>query len=422
MPPLSRPDKNEKITVPASEALVAAETDVLVVGGGSAGIGASFGAARAGGEVILAERYGFLGGAATVALVMPFMSAHTQEFTFRKPGKSNLFPSDHGEGTRVIAGVLLELVNRLIENGGAVLPSFETGYVMPFDPEVLKSTALSMLDDSNVRVLLHSFAFSYSRGEDFSTVFFMTKSGPVAIRARCIVDCTGDGDVAYLAGAPYKIGRETDGLVQPMTLYFRMVGFHRPAFVEYVRKHPEQWYGVFGLWDLIEKATAEGKLKFPREDLLMFATPHDQEVSVNSTRVGGLAVDVFDLTVSEWENRKQAHEVSEFLRKWVPGFENSYMVQTGVQVGIRESRRIMGEYVLKGEDIIEARRFDDVIARSAYPLDIHNPRERVPVWSGFLLERLTIFPSGVSNLWGVMIFLLAVVVFPVLTKHTHPTG
>ena len=405
MPPLKRPQNNKMVPVPPSDALVAATCDVLVVGGGPAGIGASLGAAKAGADVVLAERYGFAGGAATVALVMPLMSAHTQELKFRKAGTASLFPVDHGDGHRVIAGVLLEIVNRLIAAGGAIPPSINTGYVVPFDPEILKITIINMLDESGVKVLFHSFAFAHRNDGEYNTVFFHTKSGPVAIQARCVVDCTGDGDVAAAAGAPFKMGREPDGLVQPMTLYFRMVGFQRPAFAKYVKEHPEQWYGVFGLWDLIEKATADGKLKLPREDLLMFSTPHDQEIAVNSTRVTGMVcTDVFDLTAAELESRRQAHEVSEFLKSYVPGFSNSYMVQTGAHAGIREARRIMGDYVLTGQDVIEAKKFPDVIARCAYSLDIHNPKgkgtriERLPPGESYDIPLRCLFPQNCHSI------------------------
>lgn len=404
MPPLCRPLDPKRVTF-SSSALIAAQTDVLVVGAGPAGLGAALGAARAGAKVVLVERYGCPGGAATIALVMPLMSAHTQENQFRTSGQTTLFPTDHGDGRRVIGGVLVELVERLIKAGGAIPPSLETGYVVPFDPEVFKITAINMLDEAKVDVLLHSFAFDYQQIDGRPAVFFHTKSGPIAIQAHCVVDCTGDGDVAALAGAPFEIGRENDYLTQPMTLYFRMVGFERPAFVEYIKKHPEQWYGVFGLWNLIEKATSDGKLKLPREDLLMFATPHDQEVSVNSTRVlNRVATDVFDLTAAEWESRHQALEVSEFLKEYVPGFKNSYMVQTGVQIGIREARRIIGEYKLTGFDIIEARKFPDVIARCAYSMDIHNPLgkgtriERLPPGESYDIPLRSLIPLNCDHL------------------------
>ena len=213
---------------------------------------------------------------------------------------------------------------------------------------------------------------------------FETKSGPLVIRADVVVDCTGDGDVAARAGAPYEVGREHDGLVQPMTLMFRITEFDRGEFDAYVKRHPDQWRGVHGLWDLIRKAAAEGKLQLPREDMLFFATPHERELSVNSTRVTRvLGTDVWDLSFAEWEGRRQMRQIAEFLRRYVPGFDKSYVVQSGVAIGVRETRRILGDYQLTADDILQARKFPDVIARSTYPVDIHNPEG-----TGTLLKRL----------------------------------
>jgi hypothetical protein len=214
-------------------------------------------------------------------------------------------------------------------------------------------------------------------------VIFETKSGPLAVRAKVIVDCSGDGDVAVQAGAPCEIGR-ADGLVQPMTLMFRVAEFHRAAFEAYVRDNPKEWRGVHGLWALVRRATEEGNLDLPREDMLFFATPHENEVSVNSTRVTRvLGTDVWDLGYAEWCSRRQMRQIAAFLRRYVPGFEQSHVVQSGVQIGVRETRRVMGEYQLNVEDVLGARKFDDAIARGAYPVDIHNPKG-----SGTLLKRL----------------------------------
>src|SRR5262249_51489281 len=145
-------------------------------------------------------------------------------------------------------------------------------------------------------------------------------------------------------------------------------------FAAYTKAHPGQWRGVHGLWDLIRQATAAGDLDLPREDMLFFATPHEREVSVNSTRVGGaLGISVWDLTRAEWESRRQMRQITAFLRRYVPGFERAYVAQSGVNVGVRETRRIRGEYRLTGADVLEGRRWDDVIARGSYPIDIHNP-------------------------------------------------
>ena len=384
MPSLKRPDAASTIELPPRKAVLAGETDVLVLGGGPAGLGAALGAAQAGARVVLAERYGFLGGNATAALVMPLMSFHTSRPVPEKKGATTLLPTDHGPGEPIIAGVLKNLLERLVSAGGAIPPSLATGYVVPFDPEWFKLVALELLDEAGVQFLFHSFA-SGILGADGKVegAILESKSGPLAIRARVTVDCTGDGDVAVAAGAPYEVGR-ADGLVQPMTLMFRVVEFQRAAFEGYVERHPKQWRGVHGLWDLVREATQAGELELPREDILFFATPHEQEVSVNSTRVTRvLGTDVWDLSYAEWASRRQMRQIAAFLRRHVPGFERSYVAQSGVQVGVRETRRVLGDYQLTAGDVLAARKFDDAVARGAYPIDIHNPKG-----SGTVLKRL----------------------------------
>ncbi|MGE5640019.1 MAG: FAD-dependent oxidoreductase [Clostridia bacterium] len=384
MPSLKRPERPEKIPLPPRHAALAAEADVLVVGGGPAGIGAAIAAADAGARVILAERYGFLGGNATAALVMPLMSFHTQR-TVRseKTGEAVLLPTDHGPGDPIIAGVLKRLLERLVLAGGAIPPSLNTGYVVPFDPEWFKLVALELLDEAGVQYLFHSFATGVMGERRVEGAFFETKSGAVAVRAKVVVDCTGDADLAVQAGAPFEIGR-ADGLAQPMTLMFRIAEFQRERFAAYVKDNPQQWRGVHGLWDLVREATSAGDLELPREDILFFATPHEHEVSVNSTRVTRvLGTDVWDLSYAECASRRQMRQIAEFLRRYVPGFERSYVVQSGVNVGVRETRRIVGEYQLDAGDVLNARKFPDAIARGAYPVDIHNPEG-----TGTVLKRL----------------------------------
>jgi hypothetical protein len=383
LPSLKRPEDAARIELPPRRAIVAADADVLVVGGGPAGLGAALGAAQAGARVVLAERYGFLGGNATAALVMPLMSFHTAHPTPEKKGATTLLPTDHGPGQPIIAGALKLLLEKLVRAGGAIEPSLATGYVVPFDPEWFKLIALELLDEAGVQFLFHSFASGVLGDRRVEGAVLETKAGPLAIRARVTIDCTGDGDVAVQAGAPSEIGR-ADGLVQPMTLMFRVVEFQRQNFEAYVTQHPKQWRGVHGLWDLVREASERGELRLPREDILFFATPHEEEVSVNSTRVTRvLGTDVWDLSYAEWASRRQMRQIAEFLRRYVPGFEKSYVAQSGVQVGVRETRRIMGDYQLTADDVLAAHKFDDAIARGAYPIDIHNP-----AGSGTVLKRL----------------------------------
>ncbi|CAM5655869.1 hypothetical protein STENM36S_04375 [Streptomyces tendae] len=200
-------------------------------------------------------------------------------------------------------------------------------------------------------------------------------------------------------------GRPEDGLVQPMTLMFRVADFARPDFAAYVREHPDQWRGVHGLWDLIEEARAGGELRLPREDILFFATPHPHEVAVNSTRVNRvLGTSVWDLSRAEYTARRQLAEIDRFLRTRVPGFEESYVVQSGTHIGVRESRRVLGDYQLTGHDILAARTFPDVIAHGAYPVDIHNPRgsgtvlKRVPRGSFYDIPLRCLLPRGTDRL------------------------
>lgn len=405
MPPLRRPSTSRRVHVPARTGLLAAETDVLVVGGGPAGIGAALGAADAGAGVVLAERFGFLGGNATAALVMPWMSFHTGRPRAPRRGDAGLFPSDHGEGEPVVAGKQREVVERLIEDGGALPPSDATGYTVPFDPEVFKLVAFDLLDEAGVDYLLHSFASGVRTAADPREVVFETKSGPLVVAAKVVVDGTGDGDIAAAVGAGFDVGRDLDGLTQPMTLLFRMVEFVQPEFAHYVRHHPDQWRSVHGLEELVDRATAAGVLNLPREDILFFGTTHDREVAVNSTRVTRvLGTDVWDLTRAELESHRQMRQLAEFFRRYVPGFADAYVAQSGVTVGVRETRRIRGRYVLTGEDVLTARKFDDVIARGTYPVDIHSPTGRgtmlrtVPADDAYDIPLRCLLPLGVDHL------------------------
>ncbi|MFF0791195.1 FAD-dependent oxidoreductase [Streptomyces spiralis] len=408
MPVLRRPEQPRTVTLPPRSALHGGRTDVLVVGGGPAGTAAAWAAADAGAEVVLVERYAFLGGNATVALVMPLMSFHNEhkQAVFVEDGVGDrLLPTDHGEGEPVVAGFLWRLLDRLTARGGCIPPSLETGYTVPFDPEVFKLVLLDLLDEAGVRLLFHSFASAALPLDDGWRVVFETKSGPVVIDAGVVVDGTGDGDVAASCGAPFEVGRREDGRVQPMTLMFRMADFARAGFSEYVRSHPDQWRGVHGLWDLVREATEAGELRLPREDILFFGTPHPRELAVNSTRVtGALGIDVWDLSRAEWTARRQLAEIDRFLRSRVPGFEEAYTVQSGTQIGVRETRRVMGDYRLTGYDILDARTFPDVVAHGAYPIDIHNPEgsgtviRRVPRGRFYDIPLRCLLPSGTDRL------------------------
>lgn len=356
--------------------------DVAVLGGGPAGITAALAAARSGARTILVERYGFLGGMSTLALVYPWMSFHA------------------ASGEQVIQGIPQEIVDRLKERGASPGHLRDTiGFVYsltPYNAEAYKVLVLEMLEEAGVELLLHSFVTAAeTTGKRIDKVIVNHKSGQSEIKANVFIDATGDGDVAYLAGAEYELGNE-EQQVQPMTMKFRMKGVDLEQVRKYMQEHPDQFYeksliseldqlpltGVMGFY----KQWQQADLPIPRDGVLFFSGPDKDEVLINVSRVSGYnPTKVDQLTKAEIEGRKQVIALSDFFRESIPGFENAYLSQTGTQIGVRETRRIIGEYVLNGIDVLSARKFDDVIARSGYPIDIHNPKGK-GVTANFIKE------------------------------------
>ena len=221
------------------------------------------------------------------------------------------------------------------------------------------------------------------------------KGGLESITARCFVDCTGDGDLASAAGADYVYGRESDGRVQPVSAIFRVGGVELDETWAHLEAHPEDretspngvagdeysvaafrskpGVGMAGFKGLIRKARAAGDYHIPREDMGFNPLVGRPEVTINITRVHGIdGTNPDDLTRAELESQLQILEALRFLRKYVPGFQRCYVVSNPFQVGIRETRRIRGSYILTKEDVREGRDFRDQVARGAYPLDIHD--------------------------------------------------
>ena len=345
---------------------------VIVSGGGPAGLAASVAASRQGVETLLIERYGFLGGMATAGLVSPFMPWHAN-------------------GSPLVAGIFEEMQRRMKAMhgfGGEREPA-------AIDPEVFKVVADEICHDAQVRVRLHTLVAEVTReGSVIASIRTESKSGTEDWTADVYVDCTGDADLAFRAGVPCDHGRDEDQLAQPMTLNFRMAG----AEIEHMPSRQE-------VNRLFDQAKAEGRLHQPRENVLFFYTTRPGVVHFNTTRVTGLSgADADDLTAAEIEARRQAHELAHFLVARVPGFERAYLEQSGAQIGVRESRRIRGDYALTGDDVVNARKFPDAIARSNYPIDIHNPAgsgtviEEVPAGDYYEIPYRCLLPVGMDNL------------------------
>ena len=342
--------------------------DVIVCGGGPGGVGAAVGAARAGAKVLLIEKYGFLGGGATAMLVNPFM------------------PYVAG-GVQLVKGVFQEILDRLNEKN-AYKPR-------AYDPEAMKIETEELCLDAGVKLLYHSFLADCTVEDGkIKNIRVATKDGLKTFTAKMYVDSTGDGDLAYFAGVPTKKGRDEDGHCQPMTMNFRM------ANVDQSKRPPVQ-----EMTRLYVEAKKAGKIKCPRENVLIFSTLQDDVIHFNQTRVVMHdAVDPESLTDAEIEARRQVWEIALWLIREVPGFENAYIQQTAPQIGVSASRRLMGEYVLTAEDLLSAKKFDDVIACGAYDIDIHNPTgegtviKRLPPGEFYNIPYRAIVPQKVDNL------------------------
>ncbi len=361
------------------------EFDVLVVGGGNAGCAAALAAARHGARTLLVERYGFLGGTATAGMVGPWMTFHSGS-------------------KRIVGGIAQEIVERLQRKGGSPGHVHDSSdyvtTITPFDPEIHKALLFEMMQESGVNLLLHAYFLraimrpSIPQGasipqhdSEVEGAVFATVAGEREYRAAITIDATADAYVAASAGVATQQGDER-GRVQPASLMFRLSHVDLEKTASYVRAHPDQMRtslkahertapaltAVAGLYELWQSALDSGEVDIPREVVSFFITPYADEVSVNMTRVTNIdPLDPDDLTRAEVEARMQVMQLFDFFRKRVPGFEQARIAATGTQIGIRESRRIVGDYTLTRDDVLQGRRFDDAVARSAYPIDIHNP-------------------------------------------------
>lgn len=338
---------------------------VIVAGGGLSGVASAVAAAREGLSVLLVERYGFLGGAATAALVNPFMGY-----------------------AGISSGFFGELVERLDESGGMHANG------VTFDEEVLKLVLAEMVTENKIALKLHSrVAAVQCDGNLVTEISCAEKSGLQNYRGEYFIDATGDGDVCAYAGCAFQFGREMDGYCQPMTLCFRLAGVNMALFDE------KQMHSAY------EKAKERGEVKNPRENILWFANVHEGMMHFNTTRVvKKSAISTEEFTLAELEARQQVFEMYRFLKAHVPAFENAYLVSTAVQTGVRESRRIMGEYLLTEDDLLNTVHFKDSIARGNYAIDIHNPSgagsvfKTIPHGCYYTIPYRCLIPKGKENL------------------------
>ncbi len=341
------------IQEPARETPLFGEFDIAVLGGGPAGIAAAAAAAALCRKVLLIERYGFLGGMGTAAGVTNFCGLHANV---------------HGDIRQVAHGVADDLLGRIDRLGGLNEPHMIFGKTkaQAYDTAALKIAADDLLLSRGVSILFHAVAAGVLMdGGRIDALLIETKSGRMAVRATVYIDCSGDGDLAAFAGAPFEIGRGEDDMLYP-TMMFRLNGVDPNAA-------GEAWKTIPTLMDEAEKRGVH----FPRKGAIVRPMKHETEWRVNVTQLktdDGRALngaDAVELTIGEIEGRRQALAFFEFLKQNAPGFENAYIVDLPPQLGIRETRRITGHYQLSREDVLNCASFDDTIGVNGWPIEAH---------------------------------------------------
>jgi hypothetical protein len=342
------------IEEPARRLPVAADVDVLVVGGGPAGIGAAVGAARAGARTLLVEKNGFLGGVATAVMMT----------TWNVP-------------SRCLSGLSREIVGRLLERGGAI----DGGPTIPYDPETLKEVAETLCLEAGAGLLYATwFSAPLLDGAGVGGAVVENKSGRQALAARVTVDATGDADVAAAAGVPYVKGREKDGKMRPLTILFRLGGVDVRRVVEYARAHPEEFTAdpnfqlldldrgivrISGFFSLAARARERGELDRDCHYIRFEGVfPDRGTLFVNTTRVYGRdGTSAEDLTRASIEARRQMAQLLRVIVRDVPGCERAFRIDASTVIGVRETRRIRGEHLLTEEDVLGGETYPDTVAR-----------------------------------------------------------
>ncbi len=321
------------------------QTSVLVCGGGPAGVAAATMAARGGARVLLVERYGRLGGMAVQGMVGPLM------------GNSN-------------SVFLKEMIDRL---GKSLL------YYEKLDLEYA-----TMVQESGAGLLLHAWAAEAMVEHDqLVGARLLTKGGTIEVRADITIDATGDGDIAWMAGAPFELGRDGDGRLQPMSIMYSIGGVdesrmrNKDNYAFGTERHlknisPDQMAPDV---KAIAEAQASGELPATVSVIRIYLSRRPGERIINATQINEVdGTSAEDLTRAELEGRRQAYQIAEFLRKHEPGFENSYISAMPAVIGVRETRRILGERYLTRDDVASGRTWPDAVVQGAdFPIDIHNP-------------------------------------------------
>ncbi|MET0536553.1 MAG: FAD-dependent oxidoreductase [Xanthobacteraceae bacterium] len=340
------------------------ETDVLVVGGGAAGVAAACTVARSGLHVTLLERYGFCGGGAVAGLSGTICGLYEAS-------------DDAAAAPRqVVHGFVDRFINTMQEKNGLTGPvRYGKTFTRVHDPLIWREAADHLLAEAGVKVLLHTVVTDVlmDGGERVAGVMAYSKQGRIAARAALTIDASGDADVIAMAGLPYFVGEQ--GRVQNPTMIFRLQGVDVDRFL--TTYGPDSIMGG-PVSTLIGKLNSGNEYHLPRSKIFLFPTPRPHELLCNATRIVGFdgrelnPLLAEDLSEAEIAGRRQVREYARFLKDHIKGCENSFVNDTGVQVGVRQSRQLRGERILANEDVVAGRKCRTGIARSPWPIELHS--------------------------------------------------
>lgn len=354
-------------------------TQVVVVGSGAAGLTAAISAARNGAEVLLIEYHGFLGG---ISATLPWLGFHDQDYRL------------------IIKGLPLEITDRLQAANAASRHELDPkcGSAISIHSHYWKCLAMEMVQEAGVKLMMHTQVVDTLReGDRITGVVVEHKSGRQIVQADVVIDCSGDGDVAARGGADWEKGRTGDGLVQAPTLVFRLGRVDREGFIagckdpeimyrEWLAPYPDLWDKMMkriddmdvivcgGFAGQVQKARDAGQFDIPQSRVVGVKLHVPDQYQVVMTRILGLdPTSVESLTDAYTAIYQQIPPLVDFFRNWIPGFKETYLMDIAPMLGVRESRRIMGDYVLTAEDVINGHEFEDVVALGGYHIDIHRP-------------------------------------------------
>jgi len=392
-----------------------AKYEVAVIGGGPAGVAAAIASARTGAKTVLIEPNSYLGGAGTASLVGPWMTNYYKD-------------------TQVIRGVFQDVVDELVHyegSTGTLKCPYDNpgetkgtgGHITPFDVEILKFVLNKLVIEAGCDIRFNTLVDEvHATDGKIYSVGLRTKSGRSTLEAKMFIDASGDGDIAVAAGAEFEQGRKSDGLTQPVSSLFKMSYVNMDQFIDYTLANRDEliWVSypilpkglpshfsdrmvcLSGFNNLIAQGQKSGELNLGRERITLFSDYRKGDMLFNATRLNRIdGTNNNDLIRAEIELREQVISLVGFARKYLPGFSNASVSSVASKVGVRETRRIIGDYVLNQEDVLRGNQYEDGIAKGCFPVDIHSPSDKTNVWveldGAYDIPYRSLLPVGLEN-------------------------